>query len=132
MLMLLAQAADPLSGGAGWVGAGLLGCCLAWLFFVHLPAKDKLLLDLLAKAAAEREKEAKARHELVNTFQATITSIEHEHQLDAEKDRSAFERRNDSLLGAIGQQTAELRNAILAGACRFKPGDHSCPVMHTK
>lgn len=32
---------DPLSGGAGWVGAGLLGAVLAWLMFVHLPAKDK-------------------------------------------------------------------------------------------
>jgi hypothetical protein len=34
----LAQSSDPLSGGAGWVGAGLLGAVLAWLLFVHLPA----------------------------------------------------------------------------------------------
>ena len=43
LLIAFAQAppADPISGGAGWVGAGLLGCVLAWVFFVHLPAKDK-------------------------------------------------------------------------------------------
>lgn len=38
---------DPISGGAGWVGAGLLGVVLAWLLFVHLPAKDKQLKELL-------------------------------------------------------------------------------------
>ncbi len=31
---------DPLSGGAGWVGAGLLGCILAWLLLKHWPASD--------------------------------------------------------------------------------------------
>lgn len=52
-LCLLAQvaqvvpAADPISGGAGWVGAGLLGLVLGWLLFVHLPAKDKQLANLI-------------------------------------------------------------------------------------
>ncbi len=38
---------DQVTGGAGWVGAGLLGSVLAWLLFVHLPAKDKQLKELL-------------------------------------------------------------------------------------
>lgn len=46
-LMTLAEqsavVADPISGGAGWVGAGLLGLVLGWLLLVHLPAKDKQL-----------------------------------------------------------------------------------------
>ena len=47
-LMLLAEVSlDPLSGGAGWVGTGLLGSVLAWLLFVHLPAKDKLLKEYM-------------------------------------------------------------------------------------
>src|SRR5258708_1629785 len=33
--------ADPISGGAGWGGAGLLGLVLAWLLLVRLPANDK-------------------------------------------------------------------------------------------
>lgn len=48
---VLAQSPDPISGGAGWVGAGLLGAVLAWLLLVHLPAKDKQLNDLLASQA---------------------------------------------------------------------------------
>ena len=39
---------DGLSGGAGWVGAGMLGAVLGWLLFVYLPAKDKQIKDLLA------------------------------------------------------------------------------------
>ena len=31
---------DPISGGAGWIGAGLLGLILFWLLMKHLPAKD--------------------------------------------------------------------------------------------
>lgn len=46
---LLAQAADPISGGAGWIGAGLLGMVLCWVFFVHLPAKDKQVKELMEK-----------------------------------------------------------------------------------
>lgn len=38
--------ADPISGGAGWVGAGLLGLVLGWLLILHLPAKDKQLKEL--------------------------------------------------------------------------------------
>lgn len=63
--ILLAQASDPsdpLSGGAGWVGAGLLGAVLAWLLFIHLPAKDKLITNLmdryLAAEAAQRAEHA--------------------------------------------------------------------------
>jgi gas vesicle protein len=46
LLPLLADA-DPISGGAGWVGAGLLGMVLGWLLIIHLPAKDKQLQTLL-------------------------------------------------------------------------------------
>lgn len=36
---------DALAGSAGWVGTGLLGAVLSWMFFVHLPAKDKQLKE---------------------------------------------------------------------------------------
>jgi len=52
-VLLIAQiAADPISGGAGWIGAGLLGAVLAWLMFVHLPGKDKLIRELQAESQA--------------------------------------------------------------------------------
>jgi hypothetical protein len=48
---IVAQAAPPtpdvISGGAGWAGAGLLGLVLGWLLFVHLPAKDKQIAELV-------------------------------------------------------------------------------------
>lgn len=48
MLDILAQSpVDPISGGAGWVGAGLLGLVLGWLLLIHLPGKDKFLKDLI-------------------------------------------------------------------------------------
>jgi hypothetical protein len=48
-MLLLLQAAqiDPISNGAGWVGAGLLGLVLGWLLLVHLPAKDKQLKEVI-------------------------------------------------------------------------------------
>ncbi len=45
--VLLADGIDPISGGAGWIGAGLLGLVLGWLLLKHLPDKDKQLKDLL-------------------------------------------------------------------------------------
>lgn len=32
---------DPISGGAAWVGQGILGGVLGWILFVAWPAKDK-------------------------------------------------------------------------------------------
>lgn len=52
--LLIAQAGpvDTISGGAGWIGAGLLGAVLWWLLFKHLPAKDKQIADLIDRQDA--------------------------------------------------------------------------------
>jgi hypothetical protein len=49
---LLAQEVAPpttpvLDTQSGWVGTGLLSGVLSWLMFIHLPAKDKLMKELL-------------------------------------------------------------------------------------
>jgi len=48
-LAIFAQAGstDPISGGAGWVGAGLLGLVLGWLLLKHLPDKDRQLREMI-------------------------------------------------------------------------------------
>lgn len=46
--IVVGQSPDALAGNSGWVGAGLLGAILLWLFTMHLPAKDKQLKELLA------------------------------------------------------------------------------------
>lgn len=46
---------DPsaLSGGAGWVGAGLLGLVLCWLLLKHLPEKDSQIERLMIRHQSE-------------------------------------------------------------------------------
>ena len=56
---------DPLSGGSGWVGAGLLGLVLAWLLLKHLPEKDKQYKELIEAHKEEmRATRAEFRDEL--------------------------------------------------------------------
>lgn len=47
MTWLLLAEVDPISGTAGWAGAGLLGAVLSWLLLRHLPAKDAQLEKLI-------------------------------------------------------------------------------------
>lgn len=47
LLLAEVSAPDIISGSAGWVGTGLLGSVLAWLMFVHLPGKDKMIKEIL-------------------------------------------------------------------------------------
>lgn len=51
--LLVAQLpTDPLSGGAGWAGAGLLSLVLGWLLLKHLPDKDKHIQGIIDRHAA--------------------------------------------------------------------------------
>lgn len=54
--LFLAQA-DSLTGGAGWVGAGLLGLVLAWLLLKHLPAKDAQIEGIISRHLAIEERQ---------------------------------------------------------------------------
>ncbi len=146
LILVIAQApqvnSDPISGGAGWVGAGLLGAVLAWLMFVHIPAGAKQMRELIASqqeeraviAAAqvqERERERESRHKIANIFQAGIAEIVNEHHgelmklqeghlRDAERDRQAFLERSQFTKLAIEQQTAQLI-AAMQTSCRYHP-----------
>lgn len=51
MFLFLADV-EALAGGAGWVGAGLLGLVLGWLLLKHLPDKDKQLDGILQRKEA--------------------------------------------------------------------------------
>ncbi len=142
--LVLAQAVDPLSGGAGWVGAGLLGAVLAWLMFAHLPAKDrqisaiietkdKQISEILQEQSLDRERERTDRHDRANTFQKILNEmtkenreqmrdLNSEHIIDAEKDRNAFLQRSadigSTMRMAIENQTLQLQRAI-TDACHF-------------
>lgn len=65
-LLLFAQSLESLSGGAGWVGAGLLGGVLAWLLFFHLPAKDKQI-EAMIRNKDEQMGSLMIRHDAIMT-----------------------------------------------------------------
>lgn len=71
--MLADSSLDPLSGGSGWVGAGLLGMVLAWLCLKHLPAKDdqlKIKDDQLERILNLKDKQiADARDAFINSVE---------------------------------------------------------------
>lgn len=137
---------DPLSGGAGWVGAGLLGAVLAWLMFVHLPAKDKQaeakdakiasiveikdkqIAAILTENTLERERERTDRHDRANAFQKLLNDLakdhkeqmremHNEHAIDAEKDRQAFLVRS-SEIGNVMKMAIERQTLELEKAIR--------------
>jgi len=72
--MLLAQASDPLSGGAGWFGAGLLGLVLCWLLLVHLPAKDKLILTIIESRDNALKEQRNQHSETIKKLGESINS----------------------------------------------------------
>ena len=52
MLCLIAEA-DAISGGSGWVGAGMLGLILSWLLYKHIPSITQAHLDDVKKLSAD-------------------------------------------------------------------------------
>lgn len=85
MLYLILAQADPISGGGGWVGAGLLGAVLAWLLLVHLPSKDKQLREFI---------ESKDKHiqQLVGDFKVSLELVVK--HCEAENDKILAELRH--------------------------------------
>jgi hypothetical protein len=87
LLSVIAEAqTDPISGGAGWIGAGLLGAVLAWLMFVHLPGlqkqlkefvaeKDCQIKELIKAAADERQLDRTSRQNANEVFRAVLAAL---------------------------------------------------------
>lgn len=108
---LLAQAAaDPISGGAGWFGAGLLGSVLAWLLLVHLPARDKQLKDILDRHDARlREKDSEIGT-LAQLHRDALDTAIKAYREELRIERETCERRDAALM----RQLAENNKALVA------------------
>lgn len=96
MSLLLAQAAiEPLAGGSGWAGVGLLGAILSWLLLVHLPAKDKQIRDLMeVNDLKHREARTEYRDTLAQILaygERHITSVATQLASELERLREAIE-----------------------------------------
>jgi hypothetical protein len=104
-LLLSQVSADPLSGGAGWVGAGLLGAVLAWLCLLHLPGKDKQIERLIeakdkAVDGAVRAffEEGSRRREI---YEAALDRVCKEFRDEITAEREACEARFAALLQRV-------------------------------
>ncbi len=93
---LYAQA-DPISGGAGWVGAGLLGLVVGWILLKGWPDSMRLVRELVTSFSVEMEKER-----LMWQMRMTALSEAHdkmndrlckEFRDDMDKERAACDRR---------------------------------------
>jgi hypothetical protein len=85
LMLLFAQSGDPISGGAGWIGAGLLGAVLSWVFVVHLPAKDKQIQFLLEQGRILTEGLVKTHRESLNEVASNFRAVNE--QLSAHCDK---------------------------------------------
>jgi hypothetical protein len=96
LLIAIAQVSTPpdiISGGAGWVGAGLLGSVLGWLLFINIPAKDKQIAGMIESRDALVKEMAATSQEAIKSlaadFRASVADMD---KRCAEMDR---ERRHD-------------------------------------
>lgn len=72
---------DSLSG-SGWVGAGLLGAVLAWVFFKHLPDKDAQLKGFIEsrdKLSTEKDKRVE---KILSDQTSFLTTVDKERRDD--------------------------------------------------
>lgn len=107
LVILIAQAApaDPISGGAGWLGAGLLGLVLGWLLLIHLPAKDKQLatlieakdshVNIVIAAFKEEAREQRQAH------REALNRVCDEFKSDCEGQRESHEKTTESISRSV-------------------------------
>lgn len=108
-LLLIAQV-DPagLSGGAGWVGAGLLGAVLGWLLLKHLPDKDRQFDKHTEGARSHVEK-------VLDRAMTEMATQRADHHEQLRQERENTERRhveNATAVRAIIEELKQSRHAI--------------------
>jgi PAS domain S-box-containing protein len=125
MLDVIVAQGDPISGGAGWVGAGLLGSVLLWLFFRHIPAKDAQFSDMVKERDATVKALAEAYGASLDKKDAIIKGMAEAHansvdkvikhcEKEGKEERDATERRHQEGLQAA-QRGLEHVVALIKG-----------------
>lgn len=115
-VVLLGENLEAISGGGGWVGAGLLGAVLSWLLFVHLPRKDKQLEDfnkgkdeLLKSLITDCDKH---NSEIVHSFNNTLI----EQRKDFQESLKFIAQQNERYIGSITDSLRqEMKNLTVRG-----------------
>jgi hypothetical protein len=107
LALLLSQVGDPLSGGAGWLGAGLLGAVLGWLLMVHLPRKDKEAKEY-ADSHTEQMTALLARHD------ALVEKLQHKYVSDMAASRAEFKEQLQMVVDHCQRETEATTRALMA------------------
>ncbi|RJQ26393.1 hypothetical protein C4577_03515 [Candidatus Parcubacteria bacterium] len=123
-LVIIAQTqVDPISGGAGWVGAGLLGLVLGWLLLKHLPDKDKYIKEII-KEHGETVNKVTEKHEITvkgvaEKHEQSLKLVAEKHELAikqaAEKHSAAVEaaaQRTELAVNKVAEKHAEIVTAM--------------------
>lgn len=109
---------DPISGGAAWVGNGILGGVLGWYLFVRTPATDKQLVSLIeSRDAAIRqlvERHDVAIKDLTDRFTATVAEITIKHAEAEREQRHYFRDQLQSIVLRYEQEREFTATAIRA------------------
>lgn len=121
--MVIGQAGEPISGGAGWVGAGMLGSVLAWLLFVHLPSKDKQIKEMI-------ESRDSLVKELADTHRKAVADVVDHCRDELSKKDEYYSRHHTEQMGWLqkiydtGRETTHaVRNMHSAMAARTQLAD---------
>ena len=127
--------ADSLSGGAGWVGAGLLGMVLSWLLMIHLPAKDKQINEMvktrdeLADRLESKYESALNRVVLTHSEKATAIVASHAETLKEQRQHHETmmklvidhcDRENKSLSATMDAALDEITKAVMDLRCAIE------------
>ena len=111
---LASQTADSLSGGAGWVGAGLLGLVLSWLLLKHLPDKAKEYREEIDRhleaEASQRANHIELEKEQRNEYRATLQLMLQHSEKQVETLANALRADLQSLQEAVNEMTKLMDN----------------------
>lgn len=124
----LAQNPDPISGGGGWVGAGLLGAVLSWLLLKYLPeeraAMRQWVFDKENQLSHAEQQCRENMQRLVTELRDQAAKDRKEASDSQEKDRTIFrsyveaqQRAND-----YHRRTSEQTIRMLEHLMRYQPG----------
>lgn len=121
--LLLAEVVDSLSAIPAWATSSLFGAVLFWVFYKHIPAKDKQISELikdqtkerdalLVSQAVERDKDRESRHGLVDRMQVTIGKVHEMHRETSQLDREEFRLALQSIQEHCEKEVSKMIEAV--------------------
>lgn len=103
--MIDASSVESLSGGAGWVGAGLLGVVLGWLLLRHLP-------DVLNDHRGERSARDSTIKQLIDAHSDATAKIAEGFRAELRQEREICERRDREFVAMIERNQTTIETSL--------------------